>query len=106
MTDKMPDLLPCPFCGDQPRSFHDKSSDYEAHWSWSVVCECGGEVNHEFDTEKEAIECWNTRTPADLQALKERVMKEVENELSKYDIPLLATIKAQQAINKAWEGME
>lgn len=66
------ELLPCPFCGGEARSYYNSSCDCCGFISGVVHCRsCPAEVNH-FNTEAEAIAAWNTRTlPRDPQGLVE-----------------------------------
>jgi Lar family restriction alleviation protein len=58
------ELLPCPFCGGDAKSFHHILCAMPE--SWHVECvedNCGcGTCHH--DTEADALASWNTRQPA------------------------------------------
>ena len=71
----MPELLPCPFCGRQPRhtqrdcspselDSHERSAGKEIHF---VACMCGGysarahQFGYSFD---DVAAAWNRRSPA------------------------------------------
>ena len=60
----MEELKPCPFCGKPATLFHDTSSDYETHWSYSVECtddeNCNASISY-IQTDEEAANRWNTR---------------------------------------------
>lgn len=63
----MSELLPCPFCGNEPR-VDDFSTDYRpnAGPSWRVMCKGPCSMDEvwtdSFDTEAEAIAAWNHRS--------------------------------------------
>lgn len=57
----MTKLLPCPFCGKQPRSEWFSGGESDDCGYWDIGC-CGA-FAHE-DDEETAIKLWNTRTPA------------------------------------------
>ena len=54
----MPDLKPCPFCGDAPYL----NSHYVAQGKkqWAVQCRCGARFFFT-DRKQKAIEAWNRR---------------------------------------------
>lgn len=54
MNDKLPKLLPCPFCGKAPRLMDWGGKE------WWVRCDCGC-VRSTSSRRADAIERWNTR---------------------------------------------
>lgn len=65
-------LLPCPFCGSSALPY---SQNYHGMPYWSVSCareDCFGNGSDNdacYQTEKDAIQAWNTRSPQDLEPL-------------------------------------
>ena len=60
----MAELLPCPFCGKKPNIIENKLNLKSI--LYGVICV--GDEHHSasvgyFESEDQAIECWNTRTP-------------------------------------------
>lgn len=71
-----PDLLPCPFCGSEANVCHLISKNEPTEYGVSCVS-CLANKRW-YDTEAEAVEAWNTRTPTesaevDLDDLKKAV---------------------------------
>jgi hypothetical protein len=97
MTDK-PDsaLKPCPFCGNTEYSaiesvvqlvHNEWHSEYNpgGDW-WTVQCDCCTATMGQFRSPDEAIDAWNTRTPAPLASdeMVERVAKAMSDSASVY----------------------
>lgn len=64
----MAELLPCPFCGGKAdirkHSFwNDKAARFEDKTYSVKCCVCHTQIYPFFETEKLAIDAWNTRTP-------------------------------------------
>tara|TARA_R110002020_G_scaffold10785_4_gene40937 strand:+ start:3058 stop:3447 length:390 start_codon:yes stop_codon:yes gene_type:complete len=53
-------LLPCPFCGGEAGVTASDLDGFEISCKGECVASCGYVV---FDTDKDAIKAWNTRTP-------------------------------------------
>jgi hypothetical protein len=68
--NKLPDFLPCPFCGREPALQKDiryPRPENEPKDAYEVVCNTRGCVMYHVDnnywlTPEEAIKAWNTRT--------------------------------------------
>lgn len=62
MSDASDEVMKdCPFCGEAGRLRHDKSSDYEIHWSWFAHCsECDAQTDYRKD-KRAARNLWNRR---------------------------------------------
>lgn len=76
------ELLPCPFCGGEVEIYHDTSSDYERHWSYTIRCpnqDCGCDFGH-YETIQKVVRQWNTRrtTPQTLLEFYNRVCDRAE----------------------------
>ena len=70
-------LLPCPFCGGEAEMLNYSPTE------WLVHCiECDGMVEKWRETEEEAIEQWNNRTPMDNIVEK---LEEAKEEYRDYD---------------------
>ncbi len=61
-NDNLPELLPCPFCGDADVAiFHNTSSDHMYDWDYHVECKsCGSSGSCDTQKLQAAIE-WNRR---------------------------------------------
>jgi hypothetical protein len=66
-------LLPCPFCGDQPRSYWQSASIDEDCGYWAI--ECCIAFSHD-DDEPTAARAWNTREA--LSTIESDVVRENE----------------------------
>lgn len=68
------ELLPCPFCGGEPKSYwQGDSSECGDDGYWAVEC-CHVHVHQ--DDEAEAITAWNTRSPS---PTREAVLEEAKD---------------------------
>ena len=64
MPSDTPALLPCPFCGVQPRD----AWDSDIYGGWAIACDaCGMTMLPQADNRAEAITAWNCRDPAALR---------------------------------------
>lgn len=97
------ELLPCPFCGGEARHVLDNiySNDHRrVHATWVECAKCGAEGTHVVDRHNndhraEAITAWNTRAPRpaeNLDALKHKTVKYIEECHARYDRPCLDNI--------------
>jgi hypothetical protein len=59
----MSNLLPCPFCGNSELEATERVVDTNTEFTWGVDCCVSNEIGF-FETEKEAINHWNTRHQA------------------------------------------
>lgn len=95
----MNELLPCPFCGAQPRLVKRDVEPQGDPWYGKRVeefieCECGcclfdgGFHEGFYDAEDRAVRAWNTRT---LVAQQSRAPYRVENVSSEFSEPIRPT---------------
>lgn len=57
-------ILPCPFCGKEPRYINRASNHTKTGWFWAISCYCGGYTATAYqigETEEEVIRRWNAR---------------------------------------------
>lgn len=59
----IPDLLPCPFCGNTEKGdLHVTVKVEDSRKTYGIWCEtCGAELTNGFETLLEATQAWNTR---------------------------------------------
>ena len=71
-TDSDTELLPCPFCGHEPRSVHDPdapdATDQWLIWCVNADCDCGPDGSFAVPKAK-AIAAWNTRASLNTRTL-------------------------------------
>lgn len=78
------ELLPCPFCGDEPKLREPNELEV-----WRVACECCG-ARHEATTRQRVIVAWNNRRTNGLVNWLEAEMKKFA------DKPIYANAKYQE----------
>lgn len=88
-------LLPCPFCGGDKLTVIESEDLYNSNngkASFNVSCrytDCHGAVYSltcwQFETEKKAIEAWNTRPVNNIQQYREALEKYANEEVSMFD---------------------
>lgn len=102
----MNELKKCPFCGGDAKVY--RNLPCTAYGVWCINEGCSANARHlNFDSENEAIEAWNTRTPAEeviarLEEAKGKIFGENGEVLTQEDY----FIDIDDAIKIIKEGLE
>lgn len=88
MTDTVPDLLPCPFCGTVPNAPFDVSDKGDPEW-WAICChKCDVNTNIDRASLEQAVEAWNTRAIPDGYVETQALIEWLKTQPNQRNIPV------------------